>query len=41
MGATDISTALNDLLFTPGLALDQALDRHRPRLPATHRRQLE
>lgn len=28
MGATDIATALNDLLFTPDLALDQALDRH-------------
>lgn len=28
MSGTDISTALNDLLFTPTLKLDEALDRH-------------
>ncbi|MFB7666529.1 nuclear transport factor 2 family protein [Kitasatospora sp. NPDC056138] len=28
MGHTDIATALNDLLFTPGLDLHEAADRH-------------
>ncbi|MFD0268063.1 nuclear transport factor 2 family protein [Streptomyces sp. NPDC127106] len=28
MTSTDITRAINDLLFTPGLDLDEALDRH-------------
>jgi hypothetical protein len=28
MTSTDITTAINDLLFTPDLDLDEALDRH-------------
>ncbi|MGW2376198.1 MULTISPECIES: nuclear transport factor 2 family protein [Kitasatospora] len=28
MSQTDIATALTDLLFTPGLDLDEAVDRH-------------
>ncbi|MFJ9648529.1 nuclear transport factor 2 family protein [Streptomyces sp. NPDC004244] len=28
MTPTDITRAINDLLFTPGLALEEALDRH-------------
>ncbi|MFI5761947.1 nuclear transport factor 2 family protein [Streptomyces sp. NPDC051563] len=28
MPPTDITRAINDLLFTPGLGLDEALDRH-------------